>query len=211
VPGAPLALTDRFFDAVRWAGELHRHQSRKTTAVPYLAHLLAVCALVLEDDGDEDEAIAALLHDAVEDAGGAPVLAEIERRYGPAVAAVVEACSDTDRTPKPPWRERKAAFLGRLADGDLPPGTLRVVAADKLHNARSLLAAVRAEGDRALDHFNAGAADQRWYHRTVAEVIARRHPGRLADDLSAVVAELDEALGHADERAGRGSCHTSPA
>lgn len=198
---APIPLTGRFFDAVRWAGELHRDQARKGSSVPYLSHLMAVAALVLEDGGDEDEAIAALLHDAVEDAGGAPVLHEIERRFGAQVAAVVAACTDTDRTPKPPWAERKAAFLARLDANDLPPGTLRVVAADKLHNARSLLAELRADGPAALTRFNAGPADQRWYHGTVADVVSRRHPGRIAAQLADAVADLDDELRRAEAAA----------
>lgn len=207
----PLALTDRFYSAVRWAGELHGDQARKGTAVPYVAHLLAVAARVLEDGGDEDEAIAALLHDAVEDAGGPPVLAEIARRYGPRVAAIVHACTDADTVPKPPWRERKARFVARLRDDDLPPGTLRVVAADKLHNARSLLADLRHDGAATMSRFNAGPADQRWYHRAVAEVVTRRHGGALADELARTVADLDEALAAAEAGGGTDAAADRPA
>lgn len=194
------ALTDRFADAVRLAAELHAGQVRKGTAVPYLAHLLAVAALVVEDGGDEDDAVAALLHDAVEDAGGPATLRRIEDRFGARVAAVVAACSDTDEVPKPPWRQRKAAFVARI-DGDVPPGTLRVVAADKLHNARSMLADLRREGPATLARFNAGPAEQRWYHGAVVDVLRRRRPGPLTDELATVVAELDAALAEAEAEA----------
>lgn len=200
--GSTSPLTDRFFGAVRWAGELHAGHTRKGTTVPYLSHLLAVAARVLEDGGDEDEAIAALLHDAVEDAGGAPTLDAIGRRYGSRVAAVVEACTDTDRVPKPPWRERKEAFVARLERADLPPGTLRVVAADKLHNARSMLHELRHDGPATLRRFNAGPSDQRSYHGAVAAAVARHHPGPLADELVATVAALDAELAAAEHTLG---------
>lgn len=191
-------VTHRFVDAVGWAAEIHAGQTRKGSAVPYLSHLLAVAARVLEDGGDEDEAVAALLHDAVEDAGGPPVLDAVRSRCGERVAAIVAACTDTDQVPKPPWRARKEAFLARLDGDDLPPGTLRVVAADKLHNARSMLVELRHGGPATLRRFNAGPADQRWYHGAVAAVVARRHPGALADELTATVAELAAELAVAE-------------
>ena len=110
----PLRLSARFEDALAYAAHLHAGQPRKDTAIPYVAHLLAVCSLVLEDGGDEDEAIAALLHDGPEDAGGHETLEEIRRRFGDRVADIVADCSDTFETPKPPWRERKEAYLAHL-------------------------------------------------------------------------------------------------
>ena len=125
--------TERFCEALEYAVRLHAAQRRKGSDTPYIAHLLSVTAIVLEHGASEDEAIAALLHDAVEDQGGAPVREEIRRRFGPAVATIVDGCTDCDTTPKPPWRERKEAFLARLPSAGR--SVHLVTAADKLHNA----------------------------------------------------------------------------
>ena len=127
-------LGERYSAALELAVELHADQSRKGTSIPYIAHLLSVSGLVLEDGGTEDEAIAALLHDAVEDQGGPPTLELIEQQFGPRVAAIVSACSDTDEVPKPPWKERKEAYISHLETAD--DQTLRVSCA-----ARSTCAA----------------------------------------------------------------------
>ncbi len=144
----------RFSDALVYAAALHAQQRRKVSGEPYLAHLLAVAAIVMEYGGSEDEAIAALLHDAVEDQGGLPTREEIRRRFGETVAAIVDGCTDTAESPKPPWRERKAAFLARLQDA--PASVRRVVAADKLHNARSILREHRRLGEAIWGHFRGG-------------------------------------------------------
>ena len=125
-------LTDRFDRAFAFARHLHRDQFRKGTAIPYTAHLLAVAALVLEDGGDEDQAVAALLHDAVEDHGGLGRLEEIRQLFGERVAEIVEGCSDSFTIPKPPWRERKERYIEHLRHADA--GVRRVSLADKLHN-----------------------------------------------------------------------------
>jgi (p)ppGpp synthase/HD superfamily hydrolase len=185
-------LGDRFEDALTYAAHLHRSQTRKASGVPYVSHLLAVASLVIENGGDEDEAIAALLHDAVEDQGGRPRLEEIRGRYGDRIAAIVEGCSDTDQTPKPPWRLRKEAYLAHLADPATSESVLRVTAADKLHNARSVLADRGALGDLVWDRFNAGRDEQLWYYRAVVEVLRTRFPGRLTDELADVVQRLGQ-------------------
>jgi (p)ppGpp synthase/HD superfamily hydrolase len=185
----PPPLGPRLDEAFALARELHAAQRRKGTDIPYLGHLMAVAALVIEDGGDEDEAVAALLHDAVEDQGGAPTLARIRERFGPRVAAIVEACSDTDETPKPPWRRRKEAYLAHLRDPALPDGALRVSLADKLHNARAILGDLRA-GDDVFDRFNAPRADQAWYYRALAATFAERAPGPMADELARVVGQV---------------------
>ncbi len=140
MPGQPKpVLGERFIDAVAYAVELHAKQARKGTTFPYLTHLLAVCSLVLEDGGTEDEAIAALLHDGPEDQGGEPILAEIQTRFGEDVAAMVEGLSDSLKAvgeDKEPWRPRKERYLERLASE--PESVLRVALADKIHNARSM-------------------------------------------------------------------------
>ncbi|MHB8670368.1 MAG: HD domain-containing protein [Acidimicrobiales bacterium] len=192
-------LSSRFEQALGDAARLHRDQRRKTGAVPYVAHLLAVTAMVLEDNGSEDEAIAALFHDAIEDQGGSATMDAIRADYGDAVARIVDGCTDAVGAPgsargasKPPWRARKQAHIAKLddPDGDLPPGVFRVTGADKLHNARSLLAEVRARGDAAWSAFNAGPEDQLWYYRSMAALVSRRHPGPLADELGRVVEDL---------------------
>jgi (p)ppGpp synthase/HD superfamily hydrolase len=199
VTGA-LPLSPRFVDALAYATEVHAGQSRKGTTVPYVAHVLGVCALVLEDGGGEDEAIAALLHDAVEDGGGLPVLEEVRRRFGDRVAEIVWACSDTYETPKPPWKQRKARYVAHVRAAG--PDARRVSCADKLHNARSILRDYRLEGERLWDRFHAPPEEQLWYYRSLVE--AFQQPGRtaLVDELERVVGQLEaerkRVLGRSD-------------
>ena len=137
-----MPYTDKFEDALVHAARLHRDQTRKGTGVPYVTHLLAVAAIVGDNGGTEEEVVAALLHDAPEDAGGETRLAEIQARFGDGVADIVAGCTDTYEDPKPPWRARKEAYLDHLAGA---PAPVRLVsAADKLHNARSVLSDYRA-------------------------------------------------------------------
>lgn len=154
---------------------------------PYVSHLLAVAAIVLEHGGDEEQACAALLHDAIED-GGAAWEGVILQRFGPRVAGVVRACTDADVQPKPPWRARKEAYLAHLeAEG---PDALLISAADKLHNARAIVADLRTHGAGMFARFNAGQAGTLWYYGALAEVFARRLPGPLARDLTDAVAQM---------------------
>jgi (p)ppGpp synthase/HD superfamily hydrolase len=182
-------LTRRFVEALAYATEVHAGQSRKGTPVPYVSHVLAVCSLVLEDGGVEDEAIAALLHDAVEDGGGRPRLDDIRRRFGDRVAEIVWACSDTDETPKPPWKERKTRYIAHVREAG--PEARRVSCADKLHNARSILRDYRVLGERVWDRFSASAEENLWYYREL--VLAFRQPDRspLVGELERVVSELE--------------------
>ncbi len=187
-------LSRRFEDAVVYCLELHGAQIRKLRPIPYVAHLFSVSALVLEDGGDEDEAIAALLHDALEDQPERTSAEEIERRFGERVRSLVEACTDTPPGyrggPKPSWELRKEAYLAHLRRG-----SNRVALADKLHNARELLSEYRAEGDRIWDAFNAGKEQQLWFWRALVDAFrAGGSSGRMLDELERVVAEL-EALG----------------
>jgi hypothetical protein len=184
----PTQLTSRFQDALCLAAQLHARQFRKASSVPYAAHLLAVTALVLEHGGDEDEAIASLLHDAVEDQGGPPVLAEIERRFGQAVARIVEGCTDTDQTPKPPWRERKQAHIARVKEASR--SIQLVVAADKLHNVRSMIADYRRLGPGLWSRFTASGPETLWYYRAMADVLRAGIGGDLVKELDAAIAEL---------------------
>lgn len=183
-------LGERFEDALGFAARVHRDQRRKGSGIPYVGHLLGVCSLVIEDGGSADEAIAALLHDAVEDQGGDATLEQIRERYGLVVADIVRACSDTTQTLKPPWRARKEAYLSHLAEA--PPSVLRVSLADKLHNARAILRDYELEGERLWDRFNAnsGRDGQFWYYGALAEVFTERFPGRMARELSETVDRL---------------------
>lgn len=185
-----MAYGERFKAALLFAADLHCDQCRKSTGVPYVTHLLAVAALVGEDQGSEDEVIAALLHDAVEDQGGLAVLEEIRERFGDAVAAIVEACSDTYVTPKPPWRERKLSHIQKLLDASVP--VLRVVAADKLHNARSIVSDLQDLGPALWERFNGGKEGTLWYYRAVAEALGVRGPRRLTRELDLVVARMHD-------------------
>ena len=182
-------LTRRFQEALVYAASLHAGQTRKGSDTPYIAHLLGVAALVLEDGGDEDEAIAALLHDAVEDQGGQATLEVIRERFGERVACIVEACSDSDTIPKPPWRARKEAYIARIRDEG--EGVRRVSLADKLHNARAVLADFRCVGDKVWARFNGGKDGTLWYYQELAKAFRDVGPHVMAEELDRVVTELN--------------------
>ena len=176
-------------EALSYAATLHADQQRKASGEPYLSHLLAVAALVMEYGGNEEETIAALLHDAVEDQGGMATLAEIRRRFGPAVAEIVEGCSDTAVAPKPPWRQRKEAYIARLRTA---PASVRLVsAADKLHNARSILREYRRQGPSVWRHFRGGRDGTLWYYRTVVDTLKHSGVNPLVEELERTVAEIE--------------------
>jgi len=183
-------LGSRFEEALAYAARAHWRQVRKATDVPYVAHLLAVASLVLEHGGGEDEAIAALLHDAVEDAGGAPRREDLRARFGDDVVRLVDACSDHEGEPKPPWRERKTAFLAHLAS-ETDAGARLVVACDKLHNARAVLADYERHGAALWARFNGGREGTIWYYRALAGELVRGGPADLGAELSRVVDALE--------------------
>jgi (p)ppGpp synthase/HD superfamily hydrolase len=185
-------LGDRFCDALVYTSTLHRHQTRKGSTVPYVAHLLAVASLVLEDGGEEDDVIAALLHDAVEDQGGDPTAQEIARRFGPVVGDIVGGCTEVRGEPKPPWEYRKRAYLDHLADPATSDRVLRVALADKVHNGRCILADYRQLGEALWERFTVGRDDQLWYYRQLVDIFERRRAGPLTDELRRVVAELTD-------------------
>jgi (p)ppGpp synthase/HD superfamily hydrolase len=185
-------LADPYDRALTYATQVHGGQCRKGTKIPYIAHLLSVSALVLEDGGDEDEAIAGLLHDAVEDQGGAGRLQDIGARFGEKVAAIVDGCTDTDEVPKPPWRARKEAYVQHVASASA--SVIRVSLADKVHNARAILFDYRREGERLFQRFNAGKADQLWYYETLLEEFRVRSASPLVQELDRVVTELAALL-----------------
>jgi (p)ppGpp synthase/HD superfamily hydrolase len=188
-----MRLSERFRSALDYAASLHAAQMRKGTPVPYVAHLMAVSSLVLEHGGDEDEAIAALLHDAVEDQGGAATAGEIRRRFGDRVADIVLGCTDTDTYPKPPWRPRKEAHLERLRSA--PSSVLLVAAADKLHNARAMLVEYRQQGENVWTRFNGGREGTLWYYRATLELLYGRAASPLVDELARAVGDLEALAG----------------
>lgn len=190
-----MALSERFCDALVLAARLHANQRRKLSGEPYVAHLLRVAGIVLEHVADEDEAVAALLHDAVEDQGGAATGRLIGERFGPRVAEIVHGCSDTDQTPKPPWRERKEAHLAHLREAS---ASVRLIsAADKLDNVRSILAAYRVMGEGIWERFRGGRDGTLWYFRSVAETLKQAGANPLVDELARAVRELARAIADA--------------
>ena len=193
-PGAaapPHRLGSRFRAALVLAAELHAGQLRKGTDIPYIGHLLAVAATVIEDGGSEDEAIAALLHDAAEDQGGEQVLAAIRARFGDGVGGIVAECSDTFESPKPPWRERKQAYVAHLATAS--DGAIRVSLADKLHNARAIVRDLSLSGPALWERFSAGREAQLWYYGELAAAFEARRPGVLTAELRGLVDEMAAA------------------
>lgn len=187
------ALSPRFDEAYLYAARLHAGQTKKGSATPYLAHLMAVAALVLDDGGSEDEAIAALLHDAVEDQGGRDRLEDIRRRFGDAVAHIVEGCTDAFTTPKPPWFERKRAYVEHARR--LDQSTLRVSAADKVVNVTAILRDWRTAGDRVWSRFTASRDDVMWYYAALVDAFRESGGGPLIDELARVVKELGALAG----------------
>jgi (p)ppGpp synthase/HD superfamily hydrolase len=188
-PGAGVKLGPRFLKGFLFAAEKHAGQTRKTTTVPYIAHLMGVASLVLEFGGDEDMAIAALLHDVVEDCGGAPMLKEVRRRFGSRVAKIVEGCTDSDIDPKPPWRGRKETYLRHLKSADAE--TRLVSAADKLNNARSILSDYREVGESIWARLNGGREGTLWYYRALVQEFRRSKANRLMRELELAVQELE--------------------
>lgn len=182
-------LGPRFCAAVQFAAQKHDGQTRKAKSVPYLAHLMSVSSIVLEAGGNEDCAIAALLHDVVEDCGGRPMLREVEDRFGPDVARMVEGCTDSFEEPKPPWRQRKDEYLSRLPKED--SDTRLVSAADKIDNARSVLRDYRIHGETIWARFNGGREGTLWYYRALADEFNRSPADMLNSELERIVSELE--------------------
>ena len=179
--------------AFRYAAEKHDGQTRKQSAVPYISHLMAVASLVLEAGGDEDMAIAALLHDVVEDCGGMPRLCEIRKKFGPRVAKIVEGCTDSFGEPKREWMERKKAYLREVKHADAE--TRLVSASDKLHNVRTILADYRRDGEGIWKRFTGKKEGTLWYYRALNDEYQRRSPNRITRELAIAVTELESAVG----------------
>jgi GTP pyrophosphokinase len=186
-----LVTTARFASAMTYAHQVHHHQRRKGTGIPYIAHILGVTAIAMEYGANEDEAIGALLHDAAEDGGGEETLAYIRAQFGDAVAEIVLGCSDSlveDPEDKLPWLERKENYLAHLENASA--SVCLVSAADKLHNVRSIIRDYREHGEDMWDRFQGKRDGTLWYYETVADTLMRRYRSQLTRDLQDSVDEL---------------------
>lgn len=184
-------LSQRYADALQLAWRLHARQVRKGTTIPYVSHLIAVSSIALEHGANEDEAIAALLHDAVEDQGGRPTLDMIRERFGADVADIVEGCTDAYVEPKPPWRARKEAYLAHLAGAT--PSVRLVSASDKLHNARSILTDLQVHGPALWGRFTGGRDGSLWYYRGLVQAFEAHGRTPLIDELGRTVLAIEAA------------------
>ncbi len=190
-------LTERFVDAVRYANDAHAGQTRKGTEMPYISHLLAVASFVLDEGGDQDSAIAGLLHDVPEDdprRTPRESLEDIRSRFGDKVAHIVEGCTDSWERPKKPWIDRKREYVehARTLDRD----TLVVSAADKVHNAYTILRNLRDSGERVWQRFNAGPDEIMWYYGALVRAFREAGGGPLVDELDRVVRGIQREMGY---------------
>lgn len=185
-------LSQRFTDALTYANELHAHQKRKGSGVPYVSHLLGVASIVLDAGGNEDEAIAALLHDAIEDCGGATIRDSIRQRFGKKVAAIVDECTESDVTPKPPWRDRKQAYIDSIPH--LSPSGRLVGLADKIHNARSIVADYRQIGETIWQRFRGGRDGTLWYYQSLVAAFRSHDNSPLVEELARTVVDLQKLV-----------------
>jgi len=185
-----LFLSACFEEAVIYATRLHASQRRKGTNIPYVAHLLGVASIALEYGADEEEAIAALLHDAIEDQGGTAIREEIRRRFGDRVVEIVDGCTDSDTIPRPPWRERKERYIAHLPHAS--PSVRLVSASDKLHNTRAILSHLRLLGDALWDRFEGHREGTLWYYRALVEAFQQAGSNPLIEELDRVVTEIEQ-------------------
>lgn len=181
-------LSERFEEALGFAAKLHVRQIRKGSGIPYISHLLSVAALVMEDHGSEDEVIAALLHDAVEDQGGFETREKILQKFGPEVCALVDAVTDSEGSPKPPWQERKERLLRQMENAS--EGAMRICTADKLHNVRTLVADVKRRGDEAWEPFQKDRDENVWFFTAFVETIKKRFSSPMLDELQSLIEQL---------------------
>ena len=187
-----MILSDKFNEALIFVAKLHATQTRKGSEIPYLAHLLGVASIVLEYGGDEQEAIAGLLHDAVEDQGGVATLQEIRRRFGERVAEIVDGCTDADITPKPPWRQRKEAYIAHIPKAS---ASIRLVScADKLYNSQSIVKDYRQVGEEIWQRFTGGKQGTLWYYRALVEAFQKAETTPIVEELHRVVLQLESLV-----------------
>jgi (p)ppGpp synthase/HD superfamily hydrolase len=201
LPARPWQYSDRIIEAMAAAAQIHGAQVRKSTSIPYLSHLLGTSSIALDYGANEDQAIAALLHDAIEDGKPTDAARKAVGHFGPEVTRIVEGCTDSDAHPKPPWRERKGAYLAHLAGADR--SILLVSASDKLHNARSIVRDLRAVGEELWERFGPTKDEVLWYYRSLVSAF-RANPAHTP----ALIAELDRTVTEMERLAavgGRGS------
>ena len=180
--------TTKFEQALIYATQLHANQTRKVDKIPYISHLMSVSALILEAGGSEDEAIAGLLHDAVEDQGGKATREEIRQKFGETVVEIVDGCTETDITPKPPWKQRKIDYIDNIRNGS---DSVKLVSlADKLHNARSLLIGYRNKGDKLWDYFSGSKEDKLWFYGELLEIYQQGNINFMTVELERILQEL---------------------
>ena len=184
-----MRLSRQFEKALTYATRIHGGRLRKKTRIPFIAHILGVVAIAMEYGANETEAIGALLHDAVEDCGGAKRLRDIDRKFGKDVARIVQGCTDTDQTPKPPWLERKKAYVAHV--GHAPMSTKLVSASDKLHNVRAILMDYREEGERLWSRFNGGKQGALWYYRALVKAFTGKRIESLVQELNRTLTQLE--------------------
>src|SRR5215475_12604444 len=184
-----MKVTEKFEEALIYATRLHGDQTRKKTGIPFVGHILGVTAIALEYGANETEAIGALLHDTVEDCGGAERSRDIREKFGDDVARIVDGCTDTYDTPKPPWLERKRAYIEHLKHSD--SSTRLVSASDKLHNTRAILTELRRHGVVVFERFSGKKDGTVWYYRPfVPAFLKQGDPSDLIDNLDRVVSEI---------------------
>lgn len=184
-----MELSSRFDRALTFASDLHRKQMRKGSNIPYISHLLGVCSLVLEYGGDEDSAIAALLHDAIEDQGGIATRDKIAQEFGQNVVSIVESCSDANETPKPPWRERKEAYIAHIPE--MSSQAALVSAADKIYNANSIIKDHRLIGEEIWQRFKAKKEGTLWYYNSLLNAFRQREITPIIEELTRVIQQLE--------------------
>jgi (p)ppGpp synthase/HD superfamily hydrolase len=184
-----MVLSERFEEALRFAIRLHAKQIRKGTTIPYVAHLLSVAGIAIEYGADEDEAIAALLHDAIEDQGGAAIRDEIRQRFGDKVVDIVNGCTDAEIFPKPPWQARKEAYIAHLRDAS--PSVRLVSAADKVHNIQTIIKDYRAIGNTLWGRFKGGKEGTLWYYRSLVSTFREGGSTPIIEELDRLVTELE--------------------
>ena len=184
-----MKLSPKFEEALVYATRVHGGQLRKKTQIPYIGHLLGVTAIALEYGATEVEAIGALLHDAVEDGGGPERQRDIEKQFGKEVAEIVAGCTDSDETPKPPWRERKERYIAHLRTASA--STRLVSASDKLHNSRAIVHNLREDGDEVWSRFKAGKEGALWYYSSLVTAFREHGASPLVEELDRVVSEME--------------------
>lgn len=185
-----MKLTEKFETALIYATRLHANQYRKVSNTPYISHLLSVAALVLEAGGTEEEAIAGLLHDSIEDQGGKQTREEIRQLFGEQIVTIIDGCTECDTHPKPPWQERKNKYLENIRQAS--PSIQKVSLADKLHNARSLLSDWQQHGDIIWQQFKAGKTSTLWFYQQLLQVYQANGSSAMVEEFAHIVHNLHQ-------------------